>query len=127
MVLVGVLLLVLCVILALGIFFSNTDPAAAEAFGVSLSNVSVGGLFLVGVAVGALAMLGLGLIAMGSARSRHRKAAAKREARSARGEQETLAEENARLQAQLERERAAGMPTTTSTASDADGPARGRH
>ena len=126
MVLVGAVLLILCVILAVGIFFPNTETASAEAFGVSLSNVSVGGLFLVGVAVGALAMLAIGLMAIGSARKRHKKVALKREARSARGEQETLAEENARLQAQLEQERASSMPTSTA-APGADGPGRGRH
>ena len=129
MVLVGVLLLVLCAILALGIFFPNTEEAAVEAFGVSLSNVSVGGLFLAGVAVGALAMLGLGLVIMGSARKRHKKVALKREVRSARGEQETLAEENARLQAELQRERAAGMPSSAGDAGSEplDRPGRSRH
>jgi membrane protein implicated in regulation of membrane protease activity len=113
-VLVGAVLLVLCVILAVGVFFPNAGTdTSAEAFGVSLSNVSVGGLFLTGVVVGALAVLALALIAVGSSRKRHKNVARKREVRSARGEQETLAEENARLQAQLERERAAAMPTPT--------------
>ena len=114
MVLVGAVLLVLSVILAVGMYFPNIGTeASAEAFGVSLSNVSVGGLFLTGVAVGALAVVGLGLVAMGSSRKRHKNVARKREASSARGEQESLAEENARLQAQLEQERAAAMPTPT--------------
>lgn len=113
MVLVGAVLLVLCVILVLGLYLPNGEAAPAEAFGVSLSNVSIGGLFLLGVAVGALTMLALGMVAMGAARKRHKKAAMKREVRSARGDQETLAEENARLQAQLERERAAGLPSST--------------
>lgn len=113
MVLVGAVLLVLCVILILGLYLPNPQTAPAEAFGVSLSNVSVGGLFLLGVAVGALAVVALGMIAMGATRKRHKQAARKREERSARGEQETLAEENARLQAQLEQERAAGMPSST--------------
>jgi membrane protein implicated in regulation of membrane protease activity len=110
-VLVGAVLLVLCVILAVGMYFPNAGAeASAAAFGVSLSNVSVGGLFLTGVAVGALAVLGLALIALGSTRKRHKNTAHKREVSSARGEQETLAEENARLQAELERQRAAAMP-----------------
>ncbi len=123
MVLVGVLLLVLCLLLAAGIYLPNTDPASFEAFGVTLDNVSIGGLFLVGVTVGALAMLGLGLVLVGSARKRHKKTALKREVRSERGRRETLAEENARLQSELERERTAGMPDGGSTL---DGPGRGR-
>ena len=123
MVLVGAVLLVLCVLLALGVYLPNGETVTAEAFGVSLSNVSIGGLFLLGVAVGALAMLALGMVVAGAARKRHKKVAMKREVRSARGEQETLAEENARLQAQLEQERAASLPTSTGV----DQPGGGRH
>ena len=110
MVLVGAVLLVLCAVLGAGIALSNTEPSAAEAFGVTLTNVSVGGLFLVGVVVGALAMLGVGLMLAGAARKRAKKTALKREVRSARGQQETLAEENARLQAELQQSRTAGLP-----------------
>ena len=123
MVLVGVLLLVLCLLLAAGIYLPNTESASFEAFGVTLDNVSIGGLFLVGVTVGALAMLGLGLVLVGSARKRHKKTALKREVRNERGQRETLAEENARLQSELEQQRTAGMPDTGSRL---DGPGRGR-
>ena len=123
MVVLGLVLLVLCVVLGAGIVLSNTDPSSAEAFGVSLSNVSIGGLFLLGTAVGALAMLGLGLMLVGGARKRARKLRLKREVREVRTEQETLAEENARLQAQLEAER-----TTYPNDGAADGPeVRGKH
>jgi hypothetical protein len=122
-VLVGAVLLVLCVLLAAGIALSNTESSAAEAFGVTLSNVSVGGLFLLGVAVGALAMLGIGLMIAGAARKRHKKTALKREVRSARGRQETLAEENARLQEELQQSRAAGLPDAGTVD---DGSGRGR-
>ena len=129
MVALGLVLLVLCVVLGAGIALSNTDPASAEAFGVSLSNVSIGGLFLVGVVVGAVAMLGLGLMLVGAARKRAKKVALKREVQSVRGEQESLAEENARLQHELEQQRAATYPAGGSgpgaVASDAD--VRGRH
>ena len=110
MVLLGVVLLVLCVLLGAGIALSNTGAVSAEAFGVSLSGVTIGGLFLLGVAVGAAAMLGLGLVLVGAARKRAKKVALKREVRSVRGEQESLAEENARLQEQLERERTSQLP-----------------
>ena len=102
MVALGLVLLVLCSLLTLGIVFSNTDPANAAAFGVTLSGVSIGGLFLVGVVTGALAMLGLKMYHGGGLRKRHKRVAAKREVKSARGEAETLAEENARLARELE-------------------------
>ena len=110
MVVLGLILLVLCLVLGAGIVLSNTDPASAEAFGVSLSNVSIGGLFLLGTAVGALARLGLGLMLVGGARKRAKKLRLKREVREVRTEQETLAEENARLQAELEARAAQAYP-----------------
>ena len=109
MVALGLVLLVLCSLLTLGIVLSNTDPAGVAAFGVTLSGVSVGGLFLVGVVTGALAMLGLTLFLGGSLRKRHKRVAAKRDVRSVRGEKETLEEENARLASELEHTRAAGL------------------
>ena len=110
MVLLGAILLVLCLVLGAGIFFSNTDAITAEAFGVSLSNVSLGGFFLTGVVIGALAVLALGMLLGGAARKRRKRTALKREVRAARGEQETLAERNARLEAELERERTSAYP-----------------
>jgi uncharacterized integral membrane protein len=110
MVVIGAVLLVLCALLTLGIVLSNTDPANAAAFGVTLSHVSLGGLFLVGVVTGALAMLGLTLLLGGSIRQRSKRVAAKREARSAHGQASSLAEENARLAAELEATRRSAGP-----------------
>ena len=110
MVLLGALLLVLCLVLGAGIVLSNTEAITAEAFGVSLSNVSLGGFFLAGVVIGALAVLALGMLLGGAARKRRKRAALKREVRTARGEQETLADRNARLEAELERERTSAYP-----------------
>ena len=110
MVLLGAILLVLCLVLSAGVFFSNTDPISAEAFGLSLSNVSLGGFFLAGVVTGALAVVALGMLLGGAARKRRKRTALKREVRTARGEQETLAERNARLEAELERERTSAYP-----------------
>ena len=110
MVLLGAILLVVCLVLSAGIFFSNTEAITAEAFGVSLSNVSLGGFFLTGVVIGALAVLALGMLLGGAARKRRKRTALKREVRTARGEQETLAERNARLEAELERERTSAYP-----------------
>ena len=134
MIVVGVVLLVLCLLLGAGIALSNTDTTSAEAFGVSLSNVTLGALFLTGVVVGAVAMLGLGLVLVGAARKRSKAKLHQREVRSAHGEKETLAEENARLQAALEQERTASMPpaydedgTTAGSGAPATGDTRGRH
>ncbi len=110
MVLLGAILLVLCLVLGAGIVLSNTEAITAEAFGVSLSNVSLGGFFLAGVIIGALAVLALGMLLGGAARKRRKRAALKREVRTARGEQETLAERTARLEAELERERTTSYP-----------------
>ena len=126
MVLLGAILLVLCLVLSAGMYFSNTDPVTAEAFGVSLANVSVGGIFLAGLVVGAVAVLALGMMTGGAARKRRKSVALKREVKNARGEQESLAERNARLEAELERERSASLPHTDETVTDSHG-TRGRH
>lgn len=110
MIALGLVLLVLCILLAVGISLPNTETVSAEAFGVSLSNVSLGGLFLLGLATGALAVVGLGLVVAGAARQRSKKRAVKREVSTVRSEQGTLAEENARLQAELE-QRQQGFPS----------------
>ncbi|MGZ6804825.1 MAG: hypothetical protein ACXVFU_17425 [Nocardioidaceae bacterium] len=101
MVLLGLLLLVAAGAVTLGVALSNTNAVSAEAFGVSLSNVSVGGLFLAGVATGAVLLLGLVLLLTGAARKRSRRVAVKREVRGVRTEREQLAEENAALRARL--------------------------
>ncbi|MCW2599067.1 MAG: hypothetical protein JWM02_896 [Frankiales bacterium] len=101
MVVLGLLLLVLSGALTLGVVLSNTDPVSASAFGVTLSNVSLGGLFLAGAAAGLVFMLGLVLLFMGAARKRARRVATKRHVHSIHSEKEQLAEENAELRAQL--------------------------
>ncbi|MBW3640980.1 MAG: hypothetical protein KY451_14215 [Actinobacteria bacterium] len=138
MVAVGLVLLVLSVLVAAGMVLSNGESIQAEALGVSLEGISVGGLFLVGMAVGVVAMLGLGLMLLGAARRRAKRVAVKREVSSVRGERENLAEENARLQAELERNAASPPPTVAPAtpavgdssaprSNDADVDAPGRH
>ncbi len=101
MVVLGLLLLLASAGVTLGVVLSNTDEVSASAFGVSLSNVSIGGLFLFGVIVGAAAMLGAGMLLTGAARKRSRRVATKRKVSAVRTEKEQLAEENAALRAQL--------------------------
>ena len=108
-----------------GVALANTDTVSVDAFGASLSGLTVGGLFLLGAALGALAMLGLSLMIAGAARKRAKKKAIEREVHSVRNEQETLVEENARLQAELERKRDAGV--YPADGSVIDEPARGKH
>jgi uncharacterized integral membrane protein len=123
MIVLGLVLLVLCLAVGAVIALTNTDPVSAEALGYSLGDLSAGGLFLLGALVGALAMLGLALMAVGAARKRVKRRAARHEVRSARGEAETLAEQNARLQAELEQRDAGTYPADPV----APTPGRGKH
>lgn len=127
MVAVGLVLLVLAVLVAAGIVLSNGDSVQADAFGVSLDNVSVGGLFLVGMVVGVVAMLGLGLMLIGAARRRSKRVAVKREVQDVRGERESLAEENARLQVELEQAERQRHTATSAAATETSAPAAVGH
>ena len=102
MVVLGLVLLVLCLAAGAAVALSNTSATSVEAVGYTLSGLTLGGLFLLGMALGALALLGLSMVLAGARRKRARKLALKHEVREVRSERETLAEENARLQAQLE-------------------------
>jgi hypothetical protein len=129
-VLLGVVVLVLCLVVGASVALNNPDTTSLEAFGRSVSDLTIAAVFGLGAAVGALAVLGLGLMLAGAARKRAKKVALKREVQHVRSEQETLAEENARLAAQLEQERATSVHTDGErSVSDADraGSRRGRH
>ena len=97
----GLVLLVLSGVATLGVVLSNTDSVAASAFGVSLSNVSIGGLFLAGAIAGVIFGLGLGLMIAGAARKRRRRVETKRTIKGTRSEKEQLAAENEELRSQL--------------------------
>ncbi len=103
MVVLGLLLVALSGLLAAGVALSNTDPIAASAFGVSLTNVSVGGLFLAGAATGLVFGLGLAVAASGAGRRRAKRRALKQQVSAERDRRESLAQENAQLHEQLER------------------------
>lgn len=101
MVVLGVVILVLAAVLAVGVVTNNASPVAAEAFGTTFDGLTVGGLFLLGVATGALALCGLVMALGGLTRRRAKRRALKQQVREVRSERETLAEENARLQREL--------------------------
>lgn len=110
MVAVGLVLLVLAALLTLGTIFFNGAPVAAKVFGISLSHVSIGGLFLAGIVTGLVGALGLFLMLGGGLRRRRKTVQRKREVQGARGQASTLEQENARLQEELEQTRASGRP-----------------
>lgn len=98
----GAVLLVVAALVTLGTIFTNSTPAPdASIFGVSLSNVSVGGLFLAGVVVGVIGMLGLSLMLGGGARKRQKTVTRKREVKHVRGQADSLEQENTRLREEL--------------------------
>jgi hypothetical protein len=106
MVVLGLILLLICLLLGVGAAMSNPEPADLDIFGFGLTGLTVGGLVLLGAALGLVAMLAIGLILSGAARKRAKRQQVKRVGR----ERETLAEENARLQAELEQRGANSYP-----------------
>ena len=118
MIILGTILLVLAVLVTLGTVFTNgTDAPDLSVLGLSLSNVSIGGLFLAGVVVGVAGMLGLSLLLGGGARKRTKRVKQKREVKAVRGEAETLEQENARLRDEL----ASGGSRSAGTVDDGNG------
>jgi hypothetical protein len=85
---------------------SNPDPATLDVFGFSITGLTLGGLVMLGTALGLLAMLAVGLILSGATRKRAKRQQVKQVDR----ERETLAEENARLQAELQERGANSYP-----------------
>ena len=109
MIVLGVILLVVAAIFALGSVFNGTD-VDYQFFGTSVDNVSVGGLFVTGLITGAVAMFALSLVLGGGARKRHKAVERKREVKSVRGQAETLEQENARLRDELAQSQSAARP-----------------
>jgi uncharacterized integral membrane protein len=101
----GLILLVLAGALAAAIAVNNTDATSVSAMGYSVTDLSTGELFLFGALTGLVFGLGLSMMIAGAARARARRRVLKSQTKAVRNERETLAEENARLQDELERER----------------------
>ena len=110
----GLVLLVLSGVATLGVVLSNTNHTHAEAFGVTLSNVSVAGLFVAGAIAGLVFGLGLAMMLAGAARKRRRRVETKRTVKGVRTEREQLAAENEQLRSQL-----AGSPAGSYPAGEA--------
>ena len=116
----GLLLLLLSGALTAVVVVQNTDAAHVSVLGQSFSGLTLGQLFAAGVVTGAVAMLGLSMMVAGARRRRARRLAARQEVRDVRDERESLAEENARLQRELEQTRSADVyPTETETTTTA--------
>lgn len=107
MIVLGAVLLVLAVLFTLGSIFNGTH-IPYRVYGIDISHVSVGGLFLTGLVTGAVALFALSLLLGGGARKRHKAVARKQELRSTRGQAETLEQENARLRDELATRTATG-------------------
>ena len=106
MLVLGLVLLLICLVLGIGAALSNPDPATLDVFGFGITGLTLGGLVLMGVALGLVAMLAVGLILSGASRKRAKRQQVKQVGR----ERETLAEENARLQAELQERETRSYP-----------------
>ena len=124
MVALGLILLVLSGALAAVVALNNTDATSVSAYGYSLSNLNTGELFLFGAITGLVFGLGLAMLIAGAGRRRARRRTLKSEVKAVRSERAELADENARLQEELERERGARV---TPMADDEVYPAEARH
>jgi hypothetical protein len=120
----GLILLVLSGALAAVVAINNTDATSVSAYGYSLSNLNTGQLFLFGAITGLVFGLGLALMIVGAGRRRVRRRTLKSEVKAVRSERAELADENARLQEELERERSTRV---TPMADDDVYPVEARH
>ena len=127
MVAIGLILLVLAILVAVGIALSNTGEVDVELLGEAITGLTTGTLFLAGVATGVVGMLGLSLMLAGLKRRRTKAQEHKRQVHSARSDADTLAEENARLQDELQRKQAANKADAYPTSSGDRAGQSGRH
>jgi len=121
MVVLGLVLLLICLLLGAGAALSNPEPASLDVFGFGITGLTVSGLVLLGVALGLVAMLAIGMILSGLTRKRAKRQQVKQVGR----ERETLAEENTRLQAELEQRSAQGYPEAPVAPPSAAAPPQG--
>jgi uncharacterized integral membrane protein len=96
----GLLLVVAAGVVGVVVVLDNTDAVSVSAFGTTLDTTTAG-VFLAGAVAGLALMLGLAMMSIGARRRRTKRRAAKAQVREARTEADVLAEENARLRAQV--------------------------
>ncbi|MGB8649941.1 MAG: hypothetical protein WCD35_04685 [Mycobacteriales bacterium] len=101
MVVLGLLLLLASGAALVAVVHANTDTTTVSAFGTSFTDVSLGGLVLLGALAGLVLALGLLLMVDGARRRRARRIQHRRAVRDVRTEKEKLEDENAALRAQL--------------------------
>jgi len=126
---IGLILLVLALVLAVGIVVGNDASTDISVFGLEVSGLTQGTLFLVGAATALVVALALALMVGGLKRRRTKALAHKRQVQTARSDADTLAEENARLQDELARKAAASkaVPPASVEQSAAHGPGSAGH
>jgi uncharacterized integral membrane protein len=120
MLVLGLLLMLGCAALAVDAAIQNTAAIHAIAFNQSISDFSVGALFIAGTVVGLLFALGLAMFFGGLGRARR----VRRERRALRRDSEQtdqLRAENARLEQELADERSSAYPDEPVPASATSG------
>ncbi|MFN2538306.1 MAG: hypothetical protein ABR549_09165 [Mycobacteriales bacterium] len=96
----GLLLVIAAGAAGAAVALHNTDAGTLTAFGQSY-DTTVLGVFLTGAVAGLALMAGLSMMVGGAAGRRRRHAAAKAQVRDVSAENDQLADENARLRAQV--------------------------
>jgi uncharacterized integral membrane protein len=93
----GLLLFVVSGVVGLAVVLDNTDSVSMSAFGLTIDNVSLGGVFLAGAVAGLVFMLGLAMMAAGGRKRREQRKTVK----VTRREKVRLETENAELRAKV--------------------------
>lgn len=106
MALLGLLLALAAVVLTVGVLATNATRVAVHAFGLTQSGVSLRELFIAGAVTALVFALGLAMMARGLARSRRRRLERRRLVRDSQQQSASLTAEKARLERELEQERA---------------------
>ena len=105
MAVLGLILVVVAAVVGADIVLENTGSTTGTLFNQTVSDLSLGGVFLAGAVTALVLALGLWLLFGSAARARRRRQEAKQQRREVVAEKDTLAAENARLAQELERAR----------------------
>lgn len=113
MVILGLLLVLLAAAGTTAAVVENTKPTSMVILGLTVSNLSVGGIFMAGVISALVFALGLFMMMGGAARARRRRQQNKTVVKDSRREAAGLAAEKERLERELEQERTGRGRTET--------------